>query len=398
MNGPILFARQPIFDTELNTYAYQLLYRDNEGTGPDPEFDGVAATTQVLVNAFSNLCETGQNKFLPAYINFNAEWLFDGLLPSVPLETLILEVERDEDITDSVLEQLTELSDAGYRLSVSADSDARLHPLATIITIDIQKYSAEDLKTYCHQFKALGNKVILADKVETYNEFQLCRTAGCDLFLGYFFARPQLVKGKKLARNELVMLQLIGEVHNPDASPESIESLIQKDPQLVTALLRLVNSAAFKGNRSIASIAEAIVVLGLIELRKWVLILSLTRNEQVPDELIHSLLLKGRMCQILAEGDDEIDPSTAFMSGILSGIDALFSIPQKELMEQLPIEFEIKRAVAGARNALGLLLHDVLAYNRGEWEAVSDEYTQQQLSLAYTEAHSWSNEALKGLS
>ena len=397
MSRPILFARQPIFDQALNTYAYQLLYRDAEGLGPDSGFDGVAATTEVLVSAFTNILENGQVKYLPALVNFNADWLYDGQLPSVPVETLILDVERHEHVTDLVIEHLAELAGSGYRLSVSANADARLQELASIITLDVQTLSPAELREHCRRIKSEGNKTILAEKVEDYDEFELCREAGCDLFLGYFFARPQYIKGNKLARNELVMLQLIGEVHHPDASPESIEELIQKDPQLMAALLRLVNSAVFRGHRTISNISEAIVLLGLKELRKWVLLLSLTRNDHAPDEVINNLLIKGKMCQSLAESEVAIEPSTAFMAGVLSGIDALFGIPQKELLEQLPVQLEIKRAVAGGGNPLGLMLQEVDAYTRGEWDAISNKYTQQQLSTSYSDAVCWSNSTLQSL-
>lgn len=365
MDLPVLFARQPIFDQQLNTYAYHLLYRDSEGQGPELSFDGVAATTEVLVNAYSHIMEKGQVKYLPALINFDAAWLYDGQLPTVPPETLILDIENPQHISAAVTEQLEGLSKQGYRISVAPDADDRLLQLATIIKVDIQQLPEGPLPPICLALKQQG-KLLMAEKVEDYAQFRRCEEAGFDLFHGYFFARPQPVSGKKLERNELVMLQLIGEVYNPQTSPESLEDLIQRDPMLTASLLKLVNSAVFRGKRTIANIAEAVVVLGIDELRKWVVLLSLTGNTNKPDELIRTLLIRGRMCALAAERDGELNPGTAFLTGLLSGIDALLDIPRAELLEQIPVPLEVKRALKGSSNALGVLLQGVLTYAEGE--------------------------------
>lgn len=388
----ILFARQPVFDQQMNTYAYHLLYRDSKGQGPGLNFDGVAATTEVLVSAFSNILEKGQVKYLPAMINFNAEWLYDGQLPSVPPETLILDVEQPEAVTDSVISQLVSLNEQGYRVCVAPDADEGLLACASIIKVDIQALPAEKLAAICKKFSA-EDKLLLAEKVETYEQFSVCKQAGFDLFLGFFFARPQHITGRKLSRNELVMLQLIGEVHKPDASPASIELLIQQDPRLTASLLRLVNSAIFRGERTIASIAEAVIVLGMVELRKWIVLLSLTENSDKPLELVQTLLLRGKMCELSAQFDDHVHSGTAFMTGLLSGVDSLLDLPLDEMLEQLPVQIEVKRALQGGMNPLGKILNQALNYTKGNWDSLSEDELER-IRACYEEALVWVGETL----
>ena len=189
------------------------------------------------------------------------------------------------------------------------------------------------------------------------------------------------------------MLQLIGEVHKPDASPASIELLIQQDPRLTASLLRLVNSAIFRGERTIASIAEAVIVLGMVELRKWIVLLSLTENSDKPLELVQTLLLRGKMCELSAQFDDHVHSGTAFMTGLLSGVDSLLDLPLDEMLEQLPVQIEVKRALQGGMNPLGKILNQALNYTKGNWDSLSEDELER-IRACYEEALVWVGETL----
>lgn len=392
MNQPVLFTRQPIFDELLNTYAYRLLY--SPGNDHSPAF-GPQNTADVMVNAFSNILERGHVRYLPALINCDADWLYDGKLPAVPVEALLLNVSQPEELDVEMVANLEVMASEGYRICVPATAKDELLNLAAIVRFSRGQQTVEELRELCLRFKKQGNKTLLAEAVDTYDDYEACKEAGCDLFLGSFFATPKQITGRKLSRNELVMFQLIGETNNPDATPESIEKVIQRDPELVAGLLRLVNSAAFRGRRTIASISEAIVTIGLIELRKWVLLFALCHNKQVPGALINELLVKGKFCELLAESNPQVDSSTAFMTGILSGIDAVLSIPLTELLDQLPVQVEVKRALNGGINPLGRLLTTVEAYLQGQWD--QENTAEERMIRAYKSAIDWSNDILKDL-
>ncbi|WP_286240699.1 EAL and HDOD domain-containing protein [Neptuniibacter halophilus] len=392
MSQPVLFARQPIFDRQMNTYAYQLICSlDPEDANPSPDH-----TAEVLVNAFSNFLEKGHIRYLPALIRFDAGWLQHGQLPAVPSDALLLDLHYT-DLPDASLQTLRQLAEKNYRLVVPANASETLLELGSVVRIDIRQGSQAELESLCRQLRQQPGKILLADQVDSFSDYEMCNAVGFDLFLGNFFASAEPVAGRKLSRNELVMFQLIGEVNHPDATADSIEQVLQRDPELVASLLRLVNSAAYRGHRTIGNISEAVVLLGLAELRKWVLFFALCHNRQIPSELISLLLLKGKMCELLAANDAQLEPSTAFMTGVLSGIDVILCMRKDELLPQLPLQVEVKRALAGGSNPLGRLLASVEAYVTGQWERLPAGVNEGEMTTAYDQALGWSLELMQEL-
>lgn len=392
MSQPVLFTRQPVFDGTLNTFAYQLAFAAEQTTEHQA---GMAA--ELLVNAFSNLLEQGCLRYLPALIHYDVEWLYAGKLPEVAEKTLLLDLTTTQEFSDQLYDHLAELVAKGYRVVVSPQAEARFLALAAIVRVDIRDCTEVEFNALMARLKGPNKPQLLADQVNSHEQYNFAKSLGFELFLGSFFAQPQYIKGRKLARNETVMFQLIGEVNHPDATAESIEKVLQRDPELVASILRLVNSAAFRGRRVIASISEAIVLLGIVELRKWVLMFALCHNKQVPSELISVLLVKAKMAELLARDNPQIEAGTAFMTGILSGMDAILGMPMDELMQQLPVPVEVKRALSGGKNPLGLLLASVDSYSRGEWTKLAEEHQRAVLANSYQSALLWSNELLEEL-
>jgi len=349
------------------------------------------------VSAYSNIFENGFVKCLPAWIQVDDVWLLDRQFPAIPADSLVLELTPSVLSVPDLNDILQELTTLGYRICIPDSFDPGLYSFAAIIRVNCQVESASVLTAKVGRLREQGKFRLLVNDVSTLQEYQQCKAAGFDLFEGWFFAEPQLVKGRKLARNEVVMFQLIGEVNHPEATVDSIEQLLQRDPELVASLLRLVNSAAFGGRRTISNIAEAIVTLGLAELKKWVLLFALCHNKQSPSELIELLLTKAKMCELAAGRYSHIDSGTAFMTGILSGIDAVLGVPLSDILEQLPVQVEVKRAVLGGSNPLGKLLLEVDTYIHGEWDELQQEGQMRTLADCYSKALLWSGGVLAEL-
>ena len=398
MASSILLARQPIFDKDLNTIAYELLYRDADGVGPQLPFDGTQATAEVLLHAYSSILQNGRIKTLPAFINFNAEWLYNGNMPSLKPEALVLEVLEDVSITDEIMQQLNEIVAKGYRIALDDFMyDQSWDPalkLAKIVKIDIQQLSPTQLIEHIDELKK-HDVTLLAEKVETHQEFQYCKTLGFKLFQGYFFCRPQLVQGRKLSGNDMTMLQLVAELENTEASPQSLEAIVCKDPELVLRLLKIVNSARFSLSRDISSIAEAIIALGMDELKKWAILISTTQNTNTANELSREVLRRARMCEVVSKHYGAINPSTAFMTGMLSGIDAMLNLELKDIMRQLPISADISQALLSGKGPLGQLLTDVQNFMSAQWEKLENESIVEALASAQDESLQWVLDTLK---
>ncbi|MCP4595450.1 EAL and HDOD domain-containing protein [Neptuniibacter sp.] len=391
MASSILLARQPIFDKDLNTIAYELLYRDAEGSGPGIPFNGTQATAEVLLHAYSSILQNGKVKTLPAFINFNADWLYNGNLPALKPEALVLEVLEDVSLTDDILQRMRLITDAGYRLALDDFIyDESWNPalqLAKIVKIDIQQLSPAQLIRHIGELKK-HNVTLLAEKVETHQEFEYCKSLGFKLFQGYFFCHPQLVEGRKLTANDATMILLLAELDNPDASPESLQEIISRDPELVLRILKIVNSARFALSREISSINEAIIALGLDELKKWALLITVTQSNSNANELIREILTRARMCELSAKCYSNVNPCSAFMTGMLSGIDAMLNLELEEVMVQLPISTEIQQALLSHEGPLGQQLEEVKHYMAAEWDQLSEENIEA-LAAVQEESLNW---------
>lgn len=400
MTFSILLARQPILDKELNTIAYELLYRDAEGMGPQLPFDGTQATAEVLLNAYSSIFQDSRIRTLPAFINFNAEWLYNGNLPALKPDALVLEVLEDVAITEKIVQRLHILSDKGYRIALDDFFyDKSWEPalaLAKIVKIDIQQLSPVQLIAHVTELKK-HQVTLLAEKVETHDEFEYCKKLGFKLFQGYFFCRPQLIEGRTLSCNDLTTLQLITELESEDATAQSLEAIVCKDPELVLRLLKIVNSARFSLSRNISSISEAIIALGVDELKNWVLLISTTQAPHTSNALIQEILVRAHMCEKIADDYDAINPSTAFMTGMLSGIDAMLNLELSDIMEQLPVSNEVSTALLEQSGLLGQLLSNVKHYMAGEWDELNDPNLTASLKQAQEESLLWVLDTLKDI-
>lgn len=390
----IMLARQPILDANCETIGYELLYRDQNGCPPGELFDATEATCEVLLNAYTGIFDRGVLRALPAFMNVNEELLYHDL-PSFSADNVVLEILADIPVDERYAQRIRELSAKGYKLALSnfswRDDLSEILEIVDIIKIDVLKLKGKSL---FHTLEKLSpyNLTLLAEKVESLNEFHRFKKLGFQLFQGYFFAYPQQIEGKRVSGSELIVMELLGALANPDCEPDDIEKIIARDPRLAVRLLKIVNSATFALQRSLSTISEAVVMLGLDELKRWALIVSLSGTLDVPDELCRELLIRAKMCEQLAKAYNT-EEGLAFLTGILSGADALFSIPLENLNQHIPVGDDILLALLHRQGALGVMLNDVIHFSRYEWEQLSGDADNNTLLQAQSEALRWALES-----
>lgn len=391
-----LLARQPILNANCETVGYELLYRDPNGCPPGELFDGTAATCEVLLNAYTGIIQRGAQRILPAFMNMNEELLYQEL-PSFAADNVVLEIIEDVPINDKTIEQIRGLSEKGFKIALDdftwSDDFKPLMDIVDIVKIDVLETKGKDLFRTMEHLEPY-NLTLLAEKVESLTEFHRFKKLGFQLFQGYFFAFPEHIEGKRISGNELTMIELLAKLNDSDATPEDLEAIISKDPRLAVKLLKIVNSATFSLQRSISTISEAVVMLGLNELKRWAVIVSLSGTLAVPDELCRELLIRSKMCEHITPQYDS-EPGLAFLIGILSGADALFSIPMETLHEHIPLTEEAKMALVDRKGNLGLMLNDVINFTRYEWSNLSGHVGEHTLLQAQSEAITWAIESQK---
>lgn len=396
----LLLARQPVFNKSQDVVAYLLLYRNQE-EGVAKTINDHLATSSVILNTYASICEEGEVRSLPCYIKLTDKTLMADDFPELPKEHFILEILGHSKITPEFIERVRLLGQQGYRLALSDyKPDPKYVPLLNLIHIlklDVQGIGLDSLSEVVKDLRPYHLE-LLADKVETQDEFRKCHELGFALFQGYFLSKPEPVKGKKLGSSKVLLLQMMVELQNPQATAQSVEQLVINDPLLTYRILRVVNSAAFSLNREIESLSHAISLLGFDQIRKWVSLFLVTDTQDKPEELTRSMLVRGRMCELLAEMLGREQPINNFITGLFSKLDVLLDMELPDLMEQVPLQNEVKEALLHRSGQLGQILDQVCHYEEGDFDNMDLLLDQAYYEAAYRHSLSWSQQVMQTLS
>jgi len=368
-------ARQPILDRRQKLTAYELLFR-RSSSGAANVTNDIGATATVIAHA-SKLGLVNVIGALPGFINVDAKVLMSDFIQFLPYDKVYLEILETVEINDELIARINQLKLSGYRFvidDVIEDTPhlRRLLPLVDMIKIDILAISREKLPQLFYALKGY-NKKMLVEKVETLEEFAICHELGFDLFQGYFFSKPKILTGKKLQTSHLNVITILNMLM-ADADISEIETAIKKDAALALNLIRLVNTAAFMTTQRIATIKQAINVLGRRQLQRWLQILMYAGSDQ-SDGLMSPLLslatTRGRLMELLAQkinSNDQLVSETAFTVGIMSLINVLFDTPMVQVLAQISVSDEIKKALINRTGVYGDLLQFVI-----DLECMTDE-------------------------
>ncbi len=411
----VYIGRQPIFDAGLQVRAYELLYRSCPTCARAAVEEPEQATAQVILNLFMEFGLEHLAGRHDAYVNLPRGFLVgDYPLPFAPRQ-VVLEVLEDVPVDQALLEGLRRLRRQGFRLAlddfVLDRSHAPLVGLADVVKLDVQALSEPELR---RQVQALGGRglTLLAEKIETPEQFRMAQALGFQLFQGFWFAQPHVLERRTLAPSRLTVLRLLARLHDPRAGVGELAEAVGQDVALTYKLLRYLNSAFLGLGRPITSLHHAIVYLGIRNLRNWVTLIAFSTLEDKPAELLVTALVRAKMCELLAPTREDGAPETYFTAGLLSMLDVMLDQPMDALLEQLPLAPEITSALLRGEGRLGQVLRCVLAYERGEWDALSQEHphptkesgTKEEaacptarLPEAYLEAVAWADRAMAEL-
>lgn len=399
----IFIARQPIFNRERTVFGYELLFRDGLANYFSHHDVNEAAARVIADSTFL----FGMDKIAggkKAFVNVTRDMLVNRHAGLLPRHDVVLEILEHVAPDDAVIAACARLKDKGFTLAlddfVYREELSPLLELASIIKIDWQAMSREACQQLVEQLRP-RNKLLLAEKLETESDFREALEMGFHYFQGYFFCRPTILSRRNLIGNRLVYLQLLKEIHKPDIDFSTLERLISQDLALSYKLLRYINSAFFALRNQIHSIRHALVLIGEVEVKKWATLLSLsTMAEDKPFELMKTAAVRARQCELMAVHLGlEARRAEFFLMGLFTVIDALLDRPLMEVLLEIPLVKEIKKALL--RRGKGVhrsVLEVVSAYERGDWQEVEHWAEQagldpQPLPALYLEALQWVQEA-----
>ncbi|NML63231.1 EAL domain-containing protein [Massilia sp. RP-1-19] len=356
-------GRQPILARDQSLFGYELLFR-NAPVGPASIDSDLSATAAVIAHA----AQLGMNRVLGdacGFLNVDAAILTSDIFAFLPREKLVLEIVEAMQPTQPLLDRIAELAGHGFRFALSdvvAETPAlgKLLPMMDYLKLSLRNISQPDLQRLVPALKASGKKLV-AEKVETREEFDCCKALGFDYFQGFYFARPAIISGRKLSPGQLALLELM-KLIAADADNIVIERAVKKDVTLALNLLRLVNTPAVGAGHRIDSVSQAVTILGRRQLQRWLQIMLYAeparRGESMPP-LLTLATARGRLLELLAQrlrpGQRRV-PDIAFTVGIMSLMDALFGMPMNEIVEQIPVSAEVAEALLKRTGFFGELL------------------------------------------
>jgi EAL and modified HD-GYP domain-containing signal transduction protein len=395
-------ARQPIMDLHSRVHGYELLFR----SGPDPFFqgDGNQATRTMLDNTVLFGLEklTGG---LPGFVNCTNESLIERLVEVLPASMTVLEILETLEPTPSLIEACRKLKASGFRLALDdfiwKPQFEPLVRLADYIKVDFTQTDAAMRQELRNQLRGV-TVALVAEKVETQEEYKLARAEGFSFFQGYYFCRPVLLKNRKVPSNRLSHIGILELLKGDAIDFHKLSRLLKRDTSLTYRLLRLVNSPMYAVRQEVRSIESALFVVGEDTFRR-IALLAITSelNADQPVEILRMAFVRGRFCE-LAAGIRALDPTEQYLLGMLSLLPAMLRIPMEMLTPSLPLRDEIRQALEGEFNAERILLQWLERHENGDWEAcdtIVDAYglDQEKLLVCFAEAVAWAEDALRSV-
>ncbi|GAB6907023.1 putative EAL and modified HD-GYP domain-containing signal transduction protein [Desulfosarcina cetonica] len=402
----VFVARQPILDKNRNVHAYELLFRDGMANMM-PQIEGDVATTTLLANTFvtigmDTLCE-GKKTF----INFTQNLIEKHVPLLLPRETTVVEILEDVNPGPLLIDACQQISSAGYIIAlddfVYAPELEPLIDLADIIKFDFQLTPVAEIEAYLKRLPK-GGLCLLAEKVETASDFEAAKAMGFELFQGYFFCKPEIVKGREIKGFQLNLIMLLAQINSYHFSIERVEAVISRDLGISYKLFKYANSVFFGRVSKISSVKQALTYLGEDETRRFVSLVAMSRlAEGKPDELLRMACVRGKFCELLGLHGKETRPSSEmFTLGLFSLIDAVTDQPMGVILGDLPLAEPLKQALIHAKGRLGGYLELMRSYETGRWDRVSR--LSQALGLDgpkipsfYLRACEWSDAAKKAI-
>jgi len=392
-------ARQPILDLHGKVHGYELLFRD----GPRAMFrgDGDTATRTMIDNTvlFGLGRLTGN---LPAFLNCTEEALTGRLVHVLPASMTVLEILETLDPSPALISACQHLKSCGFRLALDDFTwKPGIEPLVEIadyIKVDFAVSDEQNRRELLRRLRGV-TVALVAEKVETQEEYQQARNEGFTLMQGYYFCRPVLMKNYKVPANRLQHVEILRMLQDETMDLNELAGLVKRDTCLTYRLLRLVNSPMCAMRQEVQSVQAAIIAVGEETFRRLAtLAITTEMNTGQPVELLHMAFVRGRFCE-LASVFCNLHTTEQYLLGLLSLLPAMLRVPMSNLTPLLPLRDEIRRALEGEKLPERALLCWLEAHERADWPTC-DIVTEKQglnagdLLVCYAEALQWAQAAL----
>ena len=398
MSSNAFIARQPILNAEHSIIAYELLFRHAAHAESASLESDMNAGITVIANALCNMGTTWLLKGKQAFINMDVPMLMSSFSSLLPKDNVVIEVLETVQATDEVLARLQELKREGYRLALDdfhyQPELEPLLPLADYVKLDVLAHTPDELAKQVKQIRRYPAK-LLAEKVETLQQFNHCRDLGFDFFQGYYFARPETLVERVINPVHATVLQLLEKVRQ-GADVKELEALFKKDVALTFKLMRYINSAGFGLSCEVQSIRHAVSILGMQPLYRWLTLLLVTAGSNVTSPAqARTAITRGRLCELLGKTElTRSDQDNLFIVGVFSMLPAMLEMTMEQVLERVVIPEKIADALLDRSGLYGPFLALAEAVESGDTARLEDltlslMLSPDQVSEAHLQALAW---------
>lgn len=404
----IFIGRQPIFDSKGNIYAYELLYR-NSSSNEYPNIDPEKATIELLIHTFLTVGIDQVAGRYKSFINFSEKFFEQGLINQLDPNLIIIEILENTKITPLFIERVKSLRKLGFKFALDdyvieeySDLHEELFKLVHFIKVDFLHSTTSDRLRLKSLVKKHPHITLLAEKIETMEQYEEAKKLGYLLFQGYFFAEPEIIKSKDIPLNYPLHMRLLHRLNEPEPDIDEISLLIMHDLSLSYKLLRYINSLAFGIPEQIKSIKQAVMLMGLNEARRWLRILLLHhlgdgQGKGRERALVDTSLTIAKICELLAKYKKKPNSDEYFLTGMFSLLNVILKRSWDHVLPKLSLSDEIANTLRGEETELQPYLRLSDAIVRFSWDEV-DKYAKEleipesELSKISIEAHKWANQ------
>lgn len=400
-------GRQPIYDRDGTVIAQELLFRAG-ATASSASRRDAHATARVLVAAFTEfgLDEVAGGRV--CFINLTRDFLTGQLPLPFDCSQAVLEVLETTDVDEDVLAGVTSLAEQGYTIAlddfVFGTSHERLLDIATYVKIDMLDADEATIRATVVNCRLHAHLQLIAERLETPEALDLALSLGFEFFQGHILGRPHVSSTVALAPSRLTRMRIMAVLSTDDVDIDELIKLVGQDAGLSLRLLRATNAASFGLNRTVSSIRDAVVALGLTRLRQWVTLMVVADITEADPEQLGQLLIRARCSQLLAESVG-LPGEPAYIGGLLSAVADLFNEPTDRVLNGVPLDQALTAALVTGTGPLGEVLATVRAYTASGVEPAPDTpppalATADPAALAslYLTAVRWANATLSDLS
>lgn len=383
MSRDFFIGRQPILDLAGNIYAYELLFR-HPGEVVATVLDNSAATARVLINAIQNIGLESLLGGRTGFINIEENIIMEGMIELLPRKQFVMEILETTKVTEEVVSKVIEYKEMGYSFALDDmvlsreyyDNFKPLFRVVDFIKIDYVACDKSKIKSSMETLKKLNVKM-LAEKVETQEDFDHAKEMGFDLFQGYYFAKPVIISSKSFDPSKAATVELINMLRS-DAESYQLENVIKSYPDLYINLLRFMNSAAFYTKGNVTSIKHAMALLGRNNLTKWLYLILYAgpNNDSFDNPLLQTAQIRAStmesLCRNANISKDKAD--SAYLVGLISLMDAVFNRNIDDVINEFNLDAEIKSAVTEKAGELGMLLKTMLDYETDDMLSLKNDF------------------------